>query len=329
MSLDAFQIPHDHDSKHQLHWTPGKHGKGLIEPDGTLHHWSVGDHEDGNPTHRQYMQEKNLGDPWEIDPAKRPQANRMFWITPEGTVEALGSGATWGDPDRAEAYLKEVQAVDPRLGPIRANEWHFGGVEDQSRGMSDADIDDWIEALVRSVTPKQKPETVEQAKLREQREKLGPIGYEQYADWDHDGDTFRHRDVEWVPTHVLKDFMEYDRQPGGKDATNPERYEALKEHIRQNGFKNPIQLEANMDESHAHMGEGNHRAAIALELGIPAMPVRVNRSTRRSPTKVPIRIDHDSFPKDHMGQPWHTDSMKPSQIGLPTVPPPGAQPEQP
>lgn len=144
--------------------------------------------------------------------------------------------------------------------------------------------------------------------------------------WD---DELRHdyRDVtEWVPTHELKKFMEYDRRPGKPDAhSSPERWNALADHIKDNGFANAVVLDFNPDTGHAHMSEGNHRTQIALDAGIPHMPVRVYRSRRTSPTQIPVNPQPQPEWENHRGDTHWPSDIRPSHIGLPTVPPPSSQ----
>lgn len=156
-----------------------------------------------------------------------------------------------------------------------------------------------------------------------------PVGYERRHDWDRPGDVQHgHPDIEWVPTHELKKFMEYDRRPGGKDSwNNPERWDALGKHILEHGFKNPIWIDYNPDTGHAHMSEGNHRTQLALDLGIPALPVRVYRSSRSSQTAVPVKASPEPEWEDRYdptGYHW-PEYMRPTHIGLPTVPAPGTE----
>lgn len=185
---------------------------------------------------------------------------------------------------------------EPQKSPF-VDSWEKGNVEDRARR--------------------------DQQKLEWQQD---PVGAERRQYWDQPGDVGRHPDIEWVPTHELKKFIEYDRRPGASDAhSSPERWRELGNHIRENGFKNPAVLEFNPDTGMAHMGEGNHRTWLALEHGIPAMPVRVYRSRRSSPTQVPVTIHPQPGWSDHRGEIRVPDSLKPSHIGLPTVPEPGWQ----
>jgi hypothetical protein len=162
----------------------------------------------------------------------------------------------------------------------------------------------------------------EEEKAREREEYIkDPIGSEKKL-WD--GDESFGSNVEWVPTEHLKKFMEYDRRPGGKDFKgNPERWNALSDHIKQNGLKNPVVLEYNPDTGHAHMGEGNHRTQIAIDHGIQELPVQVVRGRRDSPTQIPVDLQPQDSWMNHRDEMHIPSIMRPSHIGLPTVPRPG------
>lgn len=116
MSLDELQISHDPRAYHQLHWESGQHGKGLIDPNnGSIHTWSVGDVQDGWPSHYHYRTEglKALafpdGSSW--------TAYKPFWIDPEGQMNSL-EGHTPED-------IRNITTADPRIAPPR-DEWRFG-----------------------------------------------------------------------------------------------------------------------------------------------------------------------------------------------------------
>lgn len=299
--LEQYELPHDPNSEHQLHWQPGQHGKGFLTPEGILHHWPT-PRIDGDPSHRRYMMEKGMGDMY--SEMTNDQRGHLFWIYPEGNIEGLNHGASWGDPKYKAVMERRLQEIDPRLGPINdlTNGWTFGSYNHQQRSLEE----------------------------KKEMYRTDPVNAERVLDWDEwvgQGDTHTHPHVEWVPTHELAKFMEYDRRPGGRDnASSVERWEALKDHINQHGFNFPIHLEFNPDEGHAHMGEGNHRTQMALDLGIPAMPVRVNRSRRRSPTQIPVNLQMRPEWEDRYSEGGYRvpDSLKPSWIGLPTVPAPVA-----
>lgn len=205
----------------------------------------------------------------------------------------------------------------------------------QQRGIFDQDIMDLLAPpprQPRQVDPATAAWEERQRQWKEKRDaerlewERDPLAAERNQWDDSRGDVGHHPDIEWVPTAHLKQFIEFDRRPGRTHAIgSPERYEELASHIREHGFRNPVVLEYNPDTGHAHMGEGNHRTWIALEHGIPAMPVRVYRSRRESPTKVPVELQHRPEWEDFRGQQHIPDSLKPSHIGLPTVPEPSWQ----
>jgi hypothetical protein len=449
--LDHFQLPHDPTSTHQLHWKPGSYGKGVIEEDGTVHTWPTGGILDGEPSHRHYMIDKGIGDPY---PSQSLQKGTVkFWIKPEGEVEVLSD---WGSP--SEETYSYLQRIDPRLTPATDEFYRFADTQAQDRvlhgggppkmvggyqpasldavqrnayngrtpfiyhapentvyvgrpgwhhdtvrshyglqsdpmapnlyegfathGLDDhpdennrwpsgvewtshqvipdnheevleavadhtglpadhADGNIWRFAATPAPTPEEltnmimemlplhktelKPDPVADQRAREKAE--DPLGFEMRNDWDRPGDveSAERLGIEWVPTHALKPFLEYDRRPGGKDAWgNQERWDALGEHLKANGFKNPVWIDFNPDESTGHLSEGNHRVQLALDHGIPAVPVRVYRSRRPSPTQVKVTPKPEPQWEDQFDPTGYhyPDYMKPSHIGLPTVPPP-------
>lgn len=284
--LDS-QVPQDPDSFHQLHWTPGSFGKGMLMPDGSLHHWNTGKVRDGNPTHRQYVQQ--VGN---YDLYKRPEARdayTMFHIDPDGGTQVL----------TGHENKNQISHIDPRLREAPyGEEWKFADSRVQQRELD--------------------------------RQNLGPVEFEQKHDWDESLKYDHPDETEWVPTSELKKFMEYDRRPGQPDSySTPERWNALKEHITQHGFGNPVILDFNPDTGTAHMSEGNHRTQVALDSAIPAVPVRVYRSRRTSPAEQPVKATPlPEWEDKHSPDGYHWPSnLKPSHIGLPTVPPPGQEPE--
>jgi hypothetical protein len=231
-------------------------------------------------------------------------------------------------PENHEEVLDTIakaHGVKPRhFVPLRDRDdmWDFTSAVEPG---SDEWVDNFVNELVGRI-PKSPPVDPELEAKRKHMDE-DPVGYERSHSWDPDGDVqYGNENIEWVPTHHLKKFMEYDRRPGGKDFSgNPERWNALSEHIKQNGFKNPIWIDYNKDTGHAHMSEGNHRTQIALDHGIPAMPVRVMRSRRTSPTQIPVPLHPQENWKDHNGEMWVPDMLKPSHIGLPVVPAPGSE----
>jgi hypothetical protein len=303
---------------HELNWTPGNDGKGLVAPDGAVHTWNV-DRLDGVPNHRHYMIDHGMGDPYPNQDLRNQVS--AFWIGKQGETEIIHD---WGDPT-GETY-DMIERIDPRLRRTQDPYFNFSysrtaDMQNQKRALTPED-EELINMLTGTVPPPIK-RTPEQEARQQEREN-DPLGHEMRGDWDQPSET-DHPDVRWVPSHELAKFMEYDRKPGGKDAwTSQERWNALGEHIKQNGIKRPVWIDFNPDTSMAHLSEGNHRVQLALDHGLDAVPVRVIRSTRKSPTQV--RVNATPQPEwedryDPSGYHW-PQYMTAEHIGLPTVPAP-------
>ena len=127
-----------------------------------------------------------------------------------------------------------------------------------------------------------------------------------------------YRSMELVPIGVLRKYREYDRTA---NPLNRETYEKLKADIMENGIKDIAILQYGTETDTAILGEGNHRLAIAEELGIEAIPVRVVRQRNT------YQHSDISFPpqqvrgvireKDEYGYEKHIPGdLSPSQIGL-------------
>lgn len=74
----------------------------------------------------------------------------------------------------------------------------------------------------------------------------------------------------WMPVEELKKYREYDRK---SDPGSAEQLEALKYVIEKQGVRSPLGLST--DGTTALLHEGNHRLALAEELGIKELPVRI------------------------------------------------------
>ena len=127
-----------------------------------------------------------------------------------------------------------------------------------------------------------------------------------------------YRSMELVPIEVLKKYREYDRL---KKPMNKETYEKLKADILENGIQDISIILYGTETDTAILGEGNHRLAIAEELGIKAIPVRVVRQRNT------YQNSDESFPpqkvrgfireKDEYGYEKHIPGdLSPSQIGI-------------
>ncbi len=106
MELSDFALPHNPSSQHQLHWTPGSYGKGILTRDKILHTWNTRG-EDGIPTHFQYKQGKDLN--WR-------HALAHFWIDPDGQQSNTEQG-----------HDQTINQIDPRLIP---DTWSFQSTYD-------------------------------------------------------------------------------------------------------------------------------------------------------------------------------------------------------
>jgi 2'-5' RNA ligase len=218
-------------------------------------------------------------------------------------------------PTKSSTGLMAVGDEPPRPGEYS----YVAGQDKVQRTASENHEDlDW---LLNAVGDSQPPGPQHNRPLNERdhdRETMDPIAFERKYDWDREGDVARGNEfTEWVPTETLAKFMEYERQPGGKDSWgNEARWKALGDHIEQHGPKNPIWLDYNHETGTAHVSEGNHRIQLALQRGIPALPTRVYRSRRKSEGAQPVTIDPSVLdPRDG----WVPEYMKPSHLGLPTT----------
>jgi hypothetical protein len=127
-----------------------------------------------------------------------------------------------------------------------------------------------------------------------------------------------YRSMELVPIEVLKKYREYDRL---KKPMSREIYEKLKADIMANGIKDIAIIMYGTETDTAILGEGNHRLAIAEELGIKAIPVRVYRQRNT------YQHSDESFPpqkvrgvireEDEYGYEKHIPAdLSPSHIGI-------------
>lgn len=88
-----------------------------------------------------------------------------------------------------------------------------------------------------------------------------------------------HSVVGMVPTHVLKNYQEYDRTDDANHPGSRERIEARRADLRSGeGFHTPLMLLYDHKNHWAKLGEGNHRLAAAEAEGIPHVPTRVVRA---------------------------------------------------
>lgn len=139
---------------------------------------------------------------------------------------------------------------------------------------------------------------------------LAPRNLKMFTErWDH---------VEYVPASILAEYS------GNNLRRTPEEMEVLREEILANpeGLDDPIRVMFNDKTGTFLIGEGNHRVALAAEMGIP-IPVVVLRSNWETPTSRPGLVPQDAmdrikaFADEHHG--YVPSNLSASEIGLPTV----------
>ena len=74
-------------------------------------------------------------------------------------------------------------------------------------------------------------------------------------------------------TKDLNDYREYPDE-GLRNSQESEEYEELRGEIKEEGVREPLIVIVSKSDGKAKIGEGNHRHAIAKELGIEYLPVR-------------------------------------------------------
>lgn len=123
------------------------------------------------------------------------------------------------------------------------------------------------------------------------------------------------KNVELVHIDELSRFMQHDR--GKSPLMSKEKYQTLKADIQKNGIKEALGLNYGAKDKVASLGEGNHRLAIAKELGIKELPVEVTGTGHNIDTlsgkgysKVP------GAKPDRFG--YVSSNQKPSDIGIKT-----------
>lgn len=124
--------------------------------------------------------------------------------------------------------------------------------------------------------------------------------------------------MELVPIKVLKKYREYDRVKEPK--MSREKYEELKADIIENGIQDISVIQYGTKTDTAILGEGNHRLAIAEELGIEAIPVRVWRQENiypHSDTSFPSqKVKSVPRRKNQWGHEIIPQDFPPSLIGI-------------
>jgi hypothetical protein len=87
------------------------------------------------------------------------------------------------------------------------------------------------------------------------------------------------RFTELMPTEFVHSFREYDRQPGGQHHIkgSDHHYNKLRREMQEQGIREPLIMGFHPATGTAKLVEGNHRLAIARELGFTHVPVRIVR----------------------------------------------------
>ena len=123
------------------------------------------------------------------------------------------------------------------------------------------------------------------------------------------------RIVEWVPIETMKKFVHVDRAAPDMSHYTEEDWAELKQSLEQ-GWTDPLMILYFSRDKTAILGEGNHRLAAAIQLGMDSVPVRVWRMSMAGSESsyadnvVPVpgaeADKHGYVPAD----------LKPSDIGL-------------
>lgn len=126
-------------------------------------------------------------------------------------------------------------------------------------------------------------------------------------------------EVEYVDPNLVASYREYawSRHHNRYDQAT---WDALRDDIARDGFREPAILSYNHNTGEAYFGEGNHRIGIALELGIP-LPVVVYRSTKTAPD-YPMKAltePGEYSMRNQAGFSKFPQLARPSDIGLPTL----------
>lgn len=126
--------------------------------------------------------------------------------------------------------------------------------------------------------------------------------------------------IEWVPVEYLDKIKEFDR--GRQPLLSKVDYEKLKADIKENGIKEPLMIYYYQQEKTVILAEGNHRLAIAKELGIKALPCRIIRNERSYDFAKGYTRVSGAIPNKYG---YVSGDLKPSDIGIPTVSKPEEQ----
>jgi hypothetical protein len=120
--------------------------------------------------------------------------------------------------------------------------------------------------------------------------------------------------IEWVPVEYLDKIKEFDRTK--QPLLSREEYEKLKADIKVNGIKEPLMIYYYQQENTVILAEGNHRLAIAKELGMKSLPCRVIRNEKSYDFAKEYTKVSGAVPNKHG---YVSGDLKPSDIGIPTA----------
>lgn len=130
--------------------------------------------------------------------------------------------------------------------------------------------------------------------------------------------------TELVPTSEALKYMEHDRAK--KPMMTADQYAALRDDISKNGIKEPLTLNYGAKDRIATVGEGNHRLAIAKELGIEEVPMQVSGTQLSKAFQDEYKAGYHPVPGREPDQFGYVPSnQKPSDIGVKTATPPANQ----
>lgn len=119
--------------------------------------------------------------------------------------------------------------------------------------------------------------------------------------------------TEEVPIDFVKNLAEYQWSKYDSRLT-ASGWEDMRASIAEEGIREPLLIELNPKEGYALLTEGNHRLAMADELGFKTVPVRVMRSKYLNPQSHPRakKVGNVKIKPDRYGYiPGH---MKPSEV---------------
>src|SRR5579884_2562866 len=114
-------------------------------------------------------------------------------------------------------------------------------------------------------------------------------------------------------------LREWDRRPGGavSESAPAAYWKRLRADIEERGFESPLVLEYNPRLGAGYLGEGNHRLAVASELGRSHVPLMVFRTGKDDDRMKPMHAPGTYLLRDDRGFSRFPQCAHPSLIGLP------------